>query len=82
MPPLWSLGKHQCKFSYMNKKEIQNVVKNYQKNDIPLDCIWMDIDYMDDFKSFTWDEKNYGSKAEMSSWFKNSKPPRLRKVRH
>jgi alpha-glucosidase len=68
LPPLWSLGKHQCKFSYMDKEEVQEVVQNYQKNNIPLDAIWLDIDYMEDFKSFTWDQKLYGSKSEMSSW--------------
>jgi len=70
LPPLWSLGKHQCKFSYMNKQEIKDVVNGYRKNKIPLDTLWMDIDYMDNFKSFSWDEKNYGSKKDMASWLK------------
>lgn len=66
IPPLWSLGKHQCKWSYMNKQEVQKVADKYQENEIPLDTIWLDIDYMDNFKSFTFDEKNYGTKKELA----------------
>lgn len=53
LPPRWSLGNQQCRWSYASEKEIQDVVDNYSKNDIPLEAIYYDIDYMDGYRVFT-----------------------------
>jgi len=68
VPELWTLGKHQSKWSYKNQEEVKYIVENYQKNQIPLDVIWLDIDYMQDFQSFTWNQENYDSKQNLKSW--------------
>jgi alpha-glucosidase len=46
IPPFWSLGFHQCKHGYQNITYLDNVVKGYEENGLPLDTIWTDIEYM------------------------------------
>jgi alpha-glucosidase len=49
IPPFWSLGFHQCRWGYHNVSALETVLSKYEQNDIPLDTIWSDIDYMHDF---------------------------------
>lgn len=53
MPPYWSLGFHQCRWGYHTLEETAAVVEQYAANDLPLDTMWNDIDYMDLFQDFT-----------------------------
>jgi len=55
MPPLWSLGYQQCRFSYVPESRIKSVADTFRLKNIPCDVIWMDIDYMERFKIFTFD---------------------------
>lgn len=57
--PYWSLGFHQCRWGYETIEDLQEVVENFKKNDIPLETIWSDIDYMDSYKDFTNDPYRY-----------------------
>ena len=50
---------HQSKYGYHNVSELEEVLSNYEKNGIPLDTIWTDIDYMKGFESFTIDEDRF-----------------------
>ena len=59
LPPFWSMGFHQCRWGYKNLNMIEDVIKGYTDNDIPLDTVWMDIDYMNDYQPFTVDESRY-----------------------
>lgn len=59
LPPFWSMGFHQCRWGYKNLKMIQEVLEGYKTNNLPLDTIWMDIDYMNDYQPFTLDESRY-----------------------
>lgn len=54
MPPLWSLGYQQNRFSYLSCDEIRDVVKNFEEKEIPIDVIYFDIDYMDGFRVMTF----------------------------
>jgi alpha-glucosidase (family GH31 glycosyl hydrolase) len=49
IPPFWSLGFHQCRWGYTNITALETVITKFKENDIPLDTIWSDIDYMHDF---------------------------------
>jgi len=55
MPPLWALGYQQCRWSYIPDTRIKNIADTFRLKKIPCDVIWMDIDYMDKYKIFTFD---------------------------
>ncbi|KAE8378081.1 glycosyl hydrolases family 31-domain-containing protein [Aspergillus bertholletiae] len=59
MTPYWGLGYHQCKYGYQDVYEVAAVVANYSSNNIPLETIWTDIDYMDRRRIFTIDPERF-----------------------
>lgn len=65
MPPLWSLGYQQCRWSYMSAAEVLDIAENFRRDEIPADVIYCDIDYMDDFKIFTWNEETFAEPKDM-----------------
>ena len=44
--PLFSLGYHQCRWSYMNQGEVEELIDNFENHEIPFDVIWLDIDVL------------------------------------
>jgi len=65
MPPLWSLGFHQSKWSYESEEEVLHVAEKFREYDIPCDAIYLDIDYMDGFRPFTWHPKRFPNPKSM-----------------
>jgi alpha-glucosidase len=59
MPPKWSIGHHLCRWSYYPDNEVIEVVETARSNKIPLDVIWLDIHYMDEYRIFTWDKTRF-----------------------
>ncbi len=53
IPPFWAFGYQQSCWGYSKQEDFINVRDNHKKNNLPLDCIYMDIDYMERFKDFT-----------------------------
>ena len=53
IPPFWAFGYQQCRWSYHNAEAVENVIKSYDDAEIPLDCVYLDIDYMERYKDFT-----------------------------
>ena len=68
LPPLWALGFHQCKWSYKSESEVLEIADGFQSRSIPCDAIYVDIDYMDGFRCFTWNrnEKHYPNPKRMT----------------
>lgn len=56
LTPQWALGWHQCRWGYNSTDELKAVVANYSAAGIPLDTQWSDIDYMKDYRDFTYDK--------------------------
>lgn len=65
MPPLWALGFHQSKWSYYPESNVREVAAKFRELQIPCDAIYLDIDYMDGFRCFTWNEEYFPDPKKM-----------------
>jgi alpha-glucosidase len=59
MPPYWSLGYQQCRWSYFPESQVMNIAQQFRDKQIPCDVIYLDIDYMDSYKIFTWHNERF-----------------------
>ncbi len=59
IPPLWAFGYGQSRWGYKNEADIREVAAKYKAAGIPLDSIYLDIDYMEHYKDFTVDEERF-----------------------
>ena len=60
IPPKFAFGFGQSRWGYRTKEDFRKVARGYRENHIPLDMIYMDIDYMDSYKDFTLGEQFAG----------------------
>ncbi len=67
LPPLWGLGYHQCKWSYFPESNVKEIAAQFRKLEIPCDAIYLDIDYMDGYRCFTWNKEAFPDPARMIS---------------
>lgn len=67
LPPLFALGYHQCRWNYVSQDDVKEVDRNFDRFDIPYDVIWLDIEYTDGKKYFTWDPLNFGDPLSMQA---------------
>jgi alpha-glucosidase len=58
-PPIWSLGYQQCRWFSYTQDAVEAVAQRHRDNDIPCDAIWLDIEYMDGYRVFTWDNERF-----------------------
>lgn len=65
IPQRWTLGYHQSRWSYASKDEVLALVESFKKNNIPLECIHLDIDYMDQYKVFTTSDDKFPGFKEL-----------------
>jgi alpha-glucosidase len=66
MPPKWAIGYHQCRYSYYPEARVREIAQNFRDRRIPADVIWMDIDYMDQYKVFTFDKTHFPSPRKLN----------------
>lgn len=59
MPPMWAFGYQQSRWSYKDKDAVNKIVEGYENAGIPLDTVYLDIDYMDNYKDFTINEESF-----------------------
>ncbi len=67
LPPVWALGNQQSRWSYFPEKRVREIAEGFRKNKIPADVIYLDIDYMDEYRVFTWDKKRFPNPSKMLS---------------
>ena len=72
VPPKWAFGYQQSRWSYPDSNSIEEVVENMRMNEIPCDAIYLDIDYMTDFKDFTIDGKKFPNFKEFVTNLKST----------
>lgn len=65
LPPLWSLGYQQNRFSYCTQEEVLDVAENFEKKEIPIDVMYLDIDYMDGFRVMTFKTPHFSNAKKM-----------------
>jgi alpha-glucosidase len=71
MPPLWSLGYQQNRYSYYPETEVYRIAQTLREKKIPADGITLDIHYMDHYKVFTWDKSRFPDPKKMTDNLKN-----------
>lgn len=67
LPPLWSLGYQQSRYSYSPEKKVLFIADNFRERHIPCDVIYLDIAYMDGYRVFTWDKTRFPNPPAMLS---------------
>ncbi|HWI66593.1 MAG TPA: TIM-barrel domain-containing protein [Symbiobacteriaceae bacterium] len=67
LPPMWSLGFHQCRWSYYPEARIRELAATFREKQIPCDVLWLDIDYMDGYRVFTWDRERFPDPTVMTA---------------
>lgn len=69
LPPRWALGYQQCRWSYEPESRVRQIVATFRQRQIPCDVIYVDIDYMDGYRSFTIDRKRFPTFERMIADF-------------
>ena len=57
LPPLWALGYHQCRWFRYTQDDVEALARRHRDLRVPCDALWLDIEYMDDYRVFTWDDE-------------------------
>ncbi|XP_016000387.2 neutral alpha-glucosidase C isoform X1 [Rousettus aegyptiacus] len=73
MPPLFSLGYHQCRWNYEDEHDVKAVDAGFDKHDIPYDVMWLDIEHTEGKRYFTWDKKRFPNPKRMQELLQNKK---------
>lgn len=66
LPPLWSLGYQQNRYSYMSDTDVLRIAHTLREKHLPADGITLDIHYMDAYKVFTWDKQRFPDPARLT----------------
>ncbi|XP_055683933.1 neutral alpha-glucosidase AB [Lutzomyia longipalpis] len=65
LPQMFALGYHQSRWNYNDEADVAGVHDKFDEHDIPMDTIWLDIEYTDAKKYFTWDGHKFPHPLEM-----------------
>jgi alpha-glucosidase len=77
LPPIWSLGYQQSRYSYYPESEVRRIGSTLRSEHIPADVIWLDIDYQLKNRPFTVDPERFPHFDQM---IKDLKAEHLRTV--
>ncbi|MCC5919590.1 MAG: glycoside hydrolase family 31 protein [Cyclobacteriaceae bacterium] len=67
LPPKWALGYHQSKWSYYPESTVRELAATFREKKVPCDVIHLDIDYMQGYRCFTWNESRFPDPKKMIS---------------
>lgn len=71
LPPLWSLGYQQNRYSYYPDTEVYRIAQTLREKKIPADGITLDIHYMDAYKLFTWNKERFPNPSQLTGRLKD-----------
>jgi len=63
MPPLWALGFHLSRWSYTPADKVREIARELRRRKLPCDALYLDIDYMEGYRCFTWHQTNFPAPA-------------------
>ncbi|MDE5896984.1 MAG: alpha-glucosidase, partial [Clostridia bacterium] len=67
IPPKWAFGYGQSRWGYKCEADIREIAEGYRNADMPLDMIYLDIDYMERYKDFTVNQERYPDLKKLAS---------------
>jgi alpha-glucosidase len=59
LPPLWTLGFQQSRFTYETESRVREIARRLRADKIPSDAIYLDIDFQQEHRPFTVDNKSF-----------------------
>lgn len=65
LPQLRTLGYQQCRWAYAPESRLREIADTFRERDIPCDTLYLDIDYMDGYRVFTWDKKKFADPIKL-----------------
>lgn len=65
IPPRWAIGYHQSRWGYASEEQIRQVASRLREGKHPCDALWLDIDYMNDYRNFTWNPEQFPNPTRM-----------------
>jgi alpha-glucosidase len=65
LPPRWALGYQQSRWSYTSQEQVLHIANLLRERNHPCDAIWLDIDYMQGYRNFTWNTEQFPDPAQM-----------------
>ncbi|KAK4565867.1 glucosidase II [Recurvomyces mirabilis] len=65
LPQQFAIAYHQCRWNYVTDEDVRDVDRKFDKNRIPYDVIWLDIEYTEGKKYFTWDPDTFANPLGM-----------------
>lgn len=72
IPPMWAFGYAQSRWGYRSSADIRQVYESYKAANLPLDMIYVDIDYMDSYKDFTINRESFADFEKLVSEMKEN----------
>lgn len=72
IPPMWAFGYAQSRWGYRSSADIRHVYESYKAANLPLDMIYVDIDYMDSYKDFTINRESFADFEKLVSEMKEN----------
>ena len=73
IPPKFAFGYGQSRWGYKTKEDFRKIVKEHRTKNVPLDMIYMDIDYMEDYKDFTLNQEEFSDFEEFVAEMREQK---------
>lgn len=65
LPQEHAVSYHQCRWNYVSDEDVKDVDRKFDRADIPYDVIWLDIEYTEGKKYFTWDPDTFPNPLDM-----------------
>lgn len=77
IPPRFAFGFGQSRWGYRTAEDFRSVARRHREAGVPIDMVYMDIDYMDAYKDFTVNPENFPDFAGFVKEMKEEQGVRL-----